>query len=157
MLTDFFLDEPTTENEKLVSDALKRYFTYQSEADIGKKVGDYVFGGDDREEGELRRRDLKLGIQQKRRALGLPQDDEDYDEAVNDGLAFKNKGVLAAFGIKASEKMPDPSFLRPKLGAITSHEPPSSMINSLLGSVLGVGGKKYAGIPGTVGRFIRRA
>jgi hypothetical protein len=51
----------------------------------------------------------------KRKSLGLPMDSQDLEDAMNDDMSFRSKGVLAAFGRKASQMIPDPSFLKPKL------------------------------------------
>lgn len=83
---------------------------YQREK-LGEKAAGYFMP----DEGQrLQREDQRLDIAVKRRALGLPQDSDDLEEAENERLPFAVKA--AGYGL---QKIPEPGFLRPKISPDT--------------------------------------
>lgn len=105
-LFDLFDDDATDPYSK----AIGTYFKKKTLHDIGENLADGLF-----ESGEekLQRQNAELDIKMKRRALGLPMSDEDYEDATNENRPFHTAGVVAAFGRHASPYVPEPGFLQP--------------------------------------------
>lgn len=83
---------------------------------LANKVADFGIGAvSGRNEDErLARKDKILEIAQRKRALGLPYDDADYEEATNNDRPFRTSGAVPAFGKRLSNLVPEPNFLQPK-------------------------------------------
>jgi hypothetical protein len=105
--------------------------------------------------------DKRLSIRLKKRALGLPMSDDDYETATNDGLSFKTTGATAAFGRHLSQYVPAPDFLKgaPARGLMETSFPKTIAADAgeyLLSSGLRVAGGKYGGAIRGAGRFFGR-
>ncbi len=129
-LTESGLDPDT---DRLVSGVLKRYEQMQ----LGQAVGGSLIGrltGTTQRQNENERLDIAL----KRRALGL-QDSDDFDESRN------SDDTLVAAGFNgALQKIPEPGFLSPKMGARGK---------TLLSNTIGLGETHV--VPGILGRLVR--
>jgi hypothetical protein len=135
-LLDSLLDsglDPST--DRLVIGVLKRY----EQAQLANKVSSSLL---DRLTGRHAYDDenAQLDIALKRRALGLPEDSDDYEDAVNSELPL----VAAGFN-GALQRIPEPGFLSPKMG---------NRGKTLLSTSIGIG-EKYVGNPGVIGRLVR--
>lgn len=133
---------------------LGSYFKTKAMADIGESVLDRVYKSPKEKLDEV---DKRLGIRQKKKALGLPYSDDDYELATNNDLSFTQKGAVAAFGKHISKMVPDPSFL-PSPGKWFSMEtsfPKTTLshgVEQILSNGLRIGGKYGRGI-GAIGRI----
>lgn len=81
---------------------------YQREK-LGERAASYLMPNEDQ---DLDREAKRLDIAMKRRSLGLPQDSQDLEDSENDRTPF----IVKALG-QGLQKIPDPGFLRPKMGA----------------------------------------
>ncbi len=129
-LTESGLDPDT---DRMVSGLLKRYGQFEAGQSISTGLLDRVSGKHAYDE-ENQRLDLAL----KRRALGL-QDSEDFDESRN-----SDDTLLAAGFNGALQKIPEPGFLSPKMGARGK---------TLLSNTIGLGETHV--VPGILGRLVR--
>ena len=125
----------------------RRFHTGQGIERAGESLTDSMFHGHDEE--DLNR---KLEIAMKKHALGIPYDEDE----LTGGKSFRNKGILAAFGIHAAGKIPNPKFLKP------AAKSSSSLLGSLFSGIkeettLGAathGGSSSGG--STLARILRR-
>lgn len=101
----FGIKDPTDPATLMADQLMRRYALLQASEGLAEKI----FKKSD-DEDEL---DKKLDTNIKKKSLGLPLDSDLYEKATNDGLSFRTKGVLAAFGVKASKLIPDPTLLTP--------------------------------------------
>ena len=109
---DFF-SEPVNEHDdeqtRMIAKLMGTYFKYQMLDKLAGAGIDMVRGKRD-----LADQNAALDIQMKRRALGLPFDDDLYEESLREDKPLRTKGAVAAFGKRASELVPEPGFLKPK-------------------------------------------
>lgn len=107
-LIDYVLGGDSSDPEQqLINKALGSYYRTRFVENAGEQVLGRVFGGGR----NLQDEDTKLSIAMKKRALGLPLDDDDYETASNDELPFKTSSVTLA-GRKVEQLIPEPGFLR---------------------------------------------
>lgn len=131
----FGIDEPTTDMERVVDRIARRY----GQRKAIDTAFDAVLGDDEKD--DLAIESQKLDILMKKKALGLPHDSEDYEDASNEEIPFKAKGLMAAFGVRGSQMIPDPSFLKPKTGDILHGPRPLGPVMEGLKDII-VGGLK---------------
>ncbi len=129
-LTESGLDPDT---DRLVTGVLKRYGQFEAGQSISGGLMDRLSGKHAYDE-ENQHLDLAL----KRRALGL-QDSDDFDESRN-----SDDTLLAAGFNGALQKIPEPGFLSPKMGARGK-----TLLSNSIAS-----GEKYV-VPGIIGRLVR--
>lgn len=132
----------------------RRYAQYQ----IGSRLADSVIPSS---RDRLDEADKRLSIRLKKRALGLPMSDDDYETATNDGLSFTQKGAVAAFGKHIAPYAPSPDFLKgaPARGLMETSFPKTIAADAgeyLLSSGLRVAGGRYGGAIRGAGRFFGR-
>jgi hypothetical protein len=152
--------EPTDEEkgqQRLIDRALSSYYKWK----IADKVVDagvnHFSGGNTRD--RLDETEKRLSIRLKKKQLGLPMDDDDYELATNEGLSFTQKGAVAAFGKRAAESIPRPDFLKPPTGhglmgsAIPKTTSYAGAGDYLLSSCMRASGAKYGRAAGIVRRF----
>jgi hypothetical protein len=151
--------EPESDQEKaqgrFIDKALSTYYKWKM-ADRVLDAGLDKLGGPSLDEVEKR-----LSIRTKKKALGLPYDDDDYETATNEGLSFSQKGAVAAFGKHIADRVPAPDFLNPSKarGLMETSFPKtaSGAFGALLSSGISTAGGKYGrGISGIAKFFGRR-
>jgi len=149
--------QPETSEDKaqgrFIDRALSTYYKWKM-ADRVLDAGIDRLNGPDLDEVEKR-----LSIRTKKKALGLPYDDDDYELATNEGLSFTQKGAVAAFGKHIAKTIPAPDFLNPSIGRglmETSFPKTASEFGGLLSSGISTAGGKYGrGLSG-IAKFFRR-
>lgn len=156
---DRFFSTGDPKTDKILNSLQMRYEAMQ----LSDQVADSLWESEDE---KLDREDKRLSIAQRKRALGLPWSDDDYEKATNDGLSFTQKGALAAFGKAAADRIPAPSFLKPSTarGLMETRFPNSTVagpLDALLsdGSVLRKGASNASRIAGKlkgISRYFRR-
>ncbi len=163
-LIDELFPTPRTEFGSNAQDALRVYTGWNLRHKLMEKAADRFY---ESPEEELERVDKMLGIRLKRRALGLPMDDDDLDLANNEGLSFTQKGAVAAFGKHVSDRVPAPGFLTPKTtqwfnGGETTSKPLAATVRGageylLSGGLRVAEGGRYGRTIRSVGKFFRGA
>lgn len=135
--------------------AFGQYAKYKTLSELGDEAMERLIPSKKK---KLERINAELEVQMKRRALGLPWSDDVYEDATNNDLSFKQKGVVAAFGNHVSKLVPEPGFLTPKggRGLLETSFPKTTKLadagSFLLSSGLRAGGKYGSAI----GRFFGR-
>lgn len=151
---DDLMGNDGSEADRVASAFLRRYAQYQ----IGSRVADSVLPDSRSKLDEV---DKRLSIRLKKKALGLPMSDDDYEHATNDGLSFTQKGAVAAFGKHVAPYAPAPDFLKgaPARGLMETSFPKTIASDAgeyLLSSGLRAAGGKYGGAIRGAGRFFGR-
>lgn len=139
---------------RFIDRALATYYKWKM-ADRVLDAGIDRFTGKD----DLDELDKRLSIATKRKALGLPFDDDDYELATNEGLSFTQKGAVGALGKAVADRMPYPDFLSPPKGRglmETSFPKTATGVASLLSSGVSTAGGKYVRGLSAVSRFFGR-
>ena len=161
MLEDFFLGAPHNDMERLLDRAVGQY-RIESMSD---SLLDSLWETEDEElDKESKRADIAY---KKAMAASLPRSSEDYERAVNDGLSFKQTGVLAAFGSHLANRVPDTREFQPRsaladrlFSGTTGRTSNPELANDLYHSVLGRGAKGAKNAArsslGTIARIFRR-
>jgi hypothetical protein len=143
------LRAPDYDNDqaKLADSVMRSYFRYRTADRAIDTIGGAFWEG----AGEKRtRQNQELDIRLKRKQLGLPMDDEDYEDATNDDFPMRtfSRGALAAK--HATQMIPEPAFLKQPAFFKYAHAVPSRSEFSApfapLISALGAFGSKRNGV-----------
>jgi len=102
MLDDIFTDEPDSESQATVQDALKRYFAFHEIARAKDSIMHRLLRGMEGSDANLERQKLELDVQMRKRSLGM-LDTDDLDESMNG----HKRGALAALGVHIGEAFPE--------------------------------------------------
>lgn len=155
---DIFGSGPArNDNERLVDRAIRGFYRTKALESAGDSALDWLIDTDDE---KLDRENKRLRNAQMRRSLGLPMSDDDYELATNEGLSFRQKGAVAAFGKHVAKTVPEPGFLTPPAarGLLESSFPKTTKLadagSYLLSNSMRAAGGKYGG--GILGRFFGR-
>ncbi len=150
---NLFGGEDKNQYDQMASAFFKRY----TQAKISETLLDKAWTSSSE---KLDEADKRLSIRLKKKALGLPMSDDDYEVATNEGLSFTQKGAVAAFGKHIAPYAPSPDFLKgaPARGLMETSFPKTIAADAgshLLGSGLRAGGKYGRAIRGAA-RFFGR-
>lgn len=81
---EFFSSEGLPDKERsMINHAIKQFYIAKSVDDAGTGILNSIRGDDGK--ARLTKQDLLMSVALKRRALGLPLDDDDYEEMINSG------------------------------------------------------------------------
>lgn len=109
-LFDMFQDPDYSSDQAQVADAVARnYFRYQT---IHRGL-DALGGMFENGEEKRKRQNDELDLRLKRRALGLPMEDDDYEEATNGGHPMRTFSRSALAAKSAMQQIPEKGFLEP--------------------------------------------
>ena len=88
------------------NELLERYMRHKLISEMGGKVLDRILP--DSEDDRLRHQSMRTDIDYKRRMMGMPLNDDDYEKAVNDDFDFPQPAtnLLGYFGRKVSDRLP---------------------------------------------------
>lgn len=111
LLEGLYVDPPQDDNQRVVQDALSRYFALHEMDRAKDAVLHRVLRSFPGSDANLERQNLELDVELKRKRLGLLDDTEEFNAAENGHL----RGGLAALGIRAVNAMAEP----PKRAAAT--------------------------------------
>lgn len=70
------------------------------------KLGEELYSRFLDPETDMRREQMELDIEYKRRQLGLPMDDDMYEDAINNDTSYPTTGTQAVFGRKLGNSIP---------------------------------------------------
>lgn len=141
---DLFEQKEKSQTEKLIDQALLSYYKYRMIESAGDKLIDRFFTNKPEQE-SLEQQERQLNILARKRQLGMPTSDKDYERAVNSDQSFVSHS-LPLFGKRTLQAIPNPKFFSPhrepyfKIAESISDALPSmktSATNSL-------GGNRYA-------------
>ena len=107
-IDDFVMDNligiPKNETQSNVSDALARYFTISTLQRVVQGASP---------ESLLRMKQIQLDIEMKKRAMGIPQDTESFNQQLNSPANH----LIAALGIKFEDALDSPSLIQKTIRA----------------------------------------
>ena len=108
-LDELLLGMPRTGLSSDIRDGLERYFLMKSVGDVGDSFAGRYLG-----DGPLKHENLELDTAMKRKALGIPQDTEDFNDMTN----LRKGSILASLGIRFDKTVgwPQESILKKRLG-----------------------------------------
>lgn len=116
------MKDHTDPADKLISE----FYKYQ--------IGEEAFNRFVNPDTKLKRQQMELDIAYKRRQLGMPVHDDQFEYALNEDKPFMSTGLMAAFGNRATQQIPNPGA-NPK---------PGTMLHFMGG--LGHTGNKYQAV-----------
>lgn len=139
---NFLEDEKT--RERLLNDVMKTYYGYRIASDITDRGTDYFLN---RGSKNLEDKERMLSIMEKKRRLGLPESDADYEQAVNEDKPFY-AAAQNSVGKRVLQAIPGPNLLEHKPQgffqiARNAADALPSMNNSM--QSLHLGSNKYGG------------
>ncbi len=100
-LADAYTDQPESDSQRTVQDALKRYFAFHELDRAKDSVIHRILRGIEGSDANLERQKLELDVQMRKRSLGM-LDTEDLDASMNS----HSKGALASLGVRAFNSLP---------------------------------------------------
>lgn len=103
--------EPTYENDTthLADSVMRRYFQYRT----ADRAMDLVGSLYENSQEKRRRQNEELDLKLKRHALGLPMDDQEYEDATNEDFPMHTWSMGALASKHAAQAIPEPGFLTP--------------------------------------------
>lgn len=134
-----FEDEKSV--DKTLDGLLRSYYGYKVASDLTDKGVNYYMGSGQR---KLEEKERLLSIIEKQRKLGLPQDTDDYEKAVNEDKPFYTQ-AQNALGKRVLQAVPSRNLLEPKASnffEIAGHV--EDALPSFKRSSLNLGGNRYA-------------
>lgn len=94
--------------EAFASTLVRKYWKYKALDEMSNKALDMVYTSPKE---KMDSEQEKLDILLKRKQLGMPISDKDYEQATNNGQSFISHS-LPLFGRKTAQAIPDPSFMK---------------------------------------------
>ncbi len=147
-LLSILFGEPQTSEGRIARDLATTMHGYT----LMDRATDYLLPDSELEDLDLE--DRRLGIQMKRRALGLPMDTEDLEDANNGDRPFMTQ-MRDLAGMRTLQAIPSPGLLE-GAGEAASHVrlpwEATNMARGALGGALSAIGGKYVS---SIGRFLR--
>lgn len=100
--------DPEDPQQQLINKGLGTFYRAKFAHDIADRAINRFFPT---QREELQDEDMRLSIAQRKRAMGIPLDDEDYQYAVNNEIPFKTMAPTL-FGPEVEQLIPSPGFLK---------------------------------------------
>ncbi len=140
-LLSLIFGEPTTNEGRIASELAKAMEGYK----LMGRATDYALPNTEMEDLDLQ--DRRLSVMQRRRALGLPMDSDDLEEANNTGSSFLTR-MRDLAGFRTVQAIPD---MTQGVGTAISHvrlpwEGSSNMARSAFGALSAIGGKNVSNL-----------
>lgn len=140
LLDAVFGAEPTTQEGRIGSELASAMFNYRMRDRLTDPLFRAMVPDEDR---DLALEDRRLGIQLKRRALGLPMDTDDLEDANNGDRSFTTQ-MRDLAGMRTLQSIPSPGLLQGAESAASHVRLPweaSNMARGAIGALSAIGGK----------------